>query len=86
MGVAAAPALMVTETLLQESTAPGLRGRVFATRDFIMRSVLLLAVSAAGGVTRQWGPQAALVLAGVLVLGVSALAIARLAPASQTPR
>jgi MFS family permease len=86
MGVAAAPALMVTETLLQESTEPGLRGRVFATRDFIMRSVLLLAVSAAGAVTRQWGPQAALVLAGVLVLGVSALAIARLAPASQTPR
>ena len=86
MGLAAAPALMVTETLLQEATEPGLRGRVFASRDFIMRSVLLVAVSAAGAVTRQWGPQAALVLAGVLVLGAAALAIARLEPAARTPR
>ena len=74
------------ETLLQEATEPGLRGRVFASRDFIMRSVLLVAVSAAGAVTRQWGPQAALVLAGVLVLGAAALAIARLEPAARTPR
>jgi MFS family permease len=86
MGMAAAPALMVTETLLQEATEPGMRGRVFGARDFLMRSVLLLSVGLAGGVTRWWGPQAALLVAGVLVLGVSGLAIARLTAAERTPR
>lgn len=86
MGVAAAPALMVTETLLQEATEPGVRGRVFGARDFVMRSVLLLSVGLAGGVTRWWGPRSALFVAGALVLGVSALAIARLTAAARTPR
>ena len=86
MGMAAAPALMVTETLLQEATERGLRGRVFSARDFIMRSVLLLSVSLAGWVTRQWGPQAALLLAGVLVLGVGGVAIVRSPHALRTPR
>jgi MFS family permease len=85
MGLAAAPALMVTETLLQEATEPGLRGRVFGTRDFLMRSVLLLSVSAAGWVTRQLGPAPALLLAGALVMGVSALTFARFRVAVRTP-
>ena len=33
---------MLTETLLQEATAPGQRGRVFSARDFLMRLVFLL--------------------------------------------
>lgn len=86
MGAAAAPALMVTETLLQEATEPGVRGRVFGARDFVMRSVLLLSVGLAGGVTRWLGPQWALLVAGVIVLGVSGLAITRLISAARTPR
>jgi hypothetical protein len=85
MGLAAAPALMVTETLLQEATEPGLRGRVFGTRDFLMRSVLLLSVSAAGWVTRQLGPAPALLLAGALVMGASALTFARFRVVVRTP-
>ena len=86
MGVAAAPALMVTETLLQESTEPGLRGRVFGTRDFIMRSVLLVSVSVAGWVTRLSGPQPALLLAGVLVLGAGARVTYQVTRDERTPR
>ncbi len=86
MGMAAAPALMVTETLLQEATEPGVRGRVFSTRDFMMRSVLLLSVGLAGWVTRRLGPQSALLVSGMLVLAVSGLVFARLTAAGRTPR
>ena len=86
MGVAAAPALMVTETLLQEATKPGVRGRVFGARDFLMRSVLLVSVGLAGGLTRWLGARSALLVAGVLVLGVSGLVSARLSAAGRTPR
>ena len=86
MGIAAAPALMVTETLLQEATEPGLRGRVFGTRDFIMRSVLLVSVSLAGWVTRELGPAPALLLAGTLVLGAGALVTLRVTRVERTPR
>ena len=86
MGIAAAPALMVTETLLQEATEPGLRGRVFGTRDFLMRSVLLVSVSLAGWVTRALGAQAALLVAGILVLGASAWVTFQVSRAAQTPR
>jgi MFS family permease len=86
MGIAAAPALMVTETLLQESTEPGLRGRVFGTRDFIMRSVLLVSVSLAGWVTRELGPQPALLVAGAIVLGAGVLVTVRVSRVERTPR
>jgi MFS family permease len=86
MGMAAAPALMVTETLLQEATEPVVRARVFSTRDFIMRLVLLVSVSAAGWVTRQVGPRSALLVAGTLVLGVGGLAMSRIRRDARTPR
>jgi MFS family permease len=86
MGVAAAPALMVTETLLQEATEPGLRGRVFGTRDFLMRSVLLASVSVAGWITRAMGPQAALLAAGTLVLCAAAWVTFHVSRAGRTPR
>jgi MFS family permease len=86
MGIAAAPALMVTETLLQEATEPGVRGRVFGTRDFLMRSVLLVSVSLAGWVTRELGPQPALLLAGAIVLAAGGLVTFRVTRDGRTPR
>ena len=85
VGVAAAPALMVTETLLQEATTPGVRGRVFGTRDFLMRTVLLVGVTAAGAITRAVGAQPALITSAALVAvaGVVVLIRARRLPESQ---
>jgi MFS family permease len=86
MGLATIPALMVTETMLQEAAAPALRGRVFGTRDFMMRLVLLASVSLAGGVTRALGAPLALALAGGAVILAGVLAFARFSAAGRTPR
>ena len=42
VGLAAAPAFVLSETLLQEGTEPRQRGRVFSARDFLMRLVFVL--------------------------------------------
>lgn len=76
MGLAATPAIMISETMLQESTTSGLRGRVFGTRDFLMRSVLLVSVSLAGWASRTFGPQPALFMCAALVIGTGAVALA----------
>jgi len=73
VGLAAAPAFMLTETLLQEGTEPGQRGRVFSARDFLMRLVFFGGVSAAAGMTRALGSQPALLLCAVVVAGTGAL-------------
>lgn len=86
MGLAAIPALMVTETMLQEAAGAEVRGRVFATRDFVMRLVLLASVSLAGWVTRAVGAPLALALAGGAVMLAGTLAFARFSSASRTPR
>ncbi len=76
VGIAAAPAFMLSETLLQEGTEPRQRGRVFSARDFLMRFVFMIAVSTAGWATHTLGIRNTLVmgacavgLAGVLVIG-----------------
>jgi DHA3 family macrolide efflux protein-like MFS transporter len=76
IGIAAAPTFMLTETLLQEGTEARQRGRVFSARDFLMRLVFLIGVSAAGWATRALGVVPALMLcsgavacAGLLSLG-----------------
>ena len=86
MGLAAIPALMVTETMLQEAAGSEVRGRVFATRDFVMRLVLLASVSLAGWVTRALGAPLALAIAGAAVVLAGVLAFARFSSASRTPR
>ena len=82
VGLAAAPALMLTETALQEATTPGLRGRVFATRDFLMRSALLLSVSLAGAVSAPLGARPALLLCATLMgaIGIGVWGWARRTP------
>lgn len=74
IGIAAAPAFMLTETLLQEGTEPGQRGRVFSARDFLMRLVFLVGVSVAGALTRAAGETPALLVAAGLVAAAGALA------------
>ncbi len=86
MGVAAAPALMVTETLLQEATEPKVRGRVFSARDFLMRSVLLVSVSLAGWAARPLGPQVTLLLSATLVTGVGVAVMIRASRGARTLR
>jgi MFS family permease len=75
MGLAAAPILLVGETMLQEATVPGTRARVFAARDFAMRAVLLVSVSAAAWFTRAWGARPAIALCGALVVSAGCLAL-----------
>jgi MFS family permease len=82
IGIAAAPAFMLTETLLQEGTEPGQRGRVFSARDFLMRLVFLVGVNVAAFVTRGRSEVAAiLVCAGLLaVAGALSIGWGRRAP------
>lgn len=86
MGLAVIPALMVTETMLQEATAPEVRARVFGTRDFLVRLVLLGSVSLAGGTARAFGAQAALVVAGLAAMACGVAARVRFNAAGRTPR
>ncbi len=75
IGIAAAPAFTLCETLLQQGTEPRLRGRVFSARDFLMRLVFLMGVTAAGAIARSFGIQAALLTCAGTVAGVGVLAL-----------
>jgi MFS family permease len=76
IGIAAAPAFTLCETLLQQGTQPRQRGRVFSLRDFLMRLVFLLGVTLAGWVARSFGVQAALLVAAGLMVLTGAIAAA----------
>lgn len=86
MGIAAAPIILVGETLLQSSTEPGMRARVFAARDFAMRLTLLASVSAAAWLSRVAGAQLTIALCGALVIAAGALAVLSRRGARATPR
>ncbi len=75
IGVAAAPAFVLSETLLQEGTEARQRGRVFSARDFLMRLVFLLGGTTAGFLTRSEGTRLALLVCAGLVgaAGMTAL-------------
>ena len=66
IGIAAAPAFVLAETLLQEWTEPRQRGRVFSARDFLMRLVFLVGVTLAGYLTTWAGTRFALLVAAGL--------------------
>ena len=85
IGLAAAPAFTLSETLLQEGTEARQRGRVFSARDFLMRLVFLLGGTAAGFLTRWAGTRAALLACAglVAVAGLAALLWRRLPEAGQ---
>jgi predicted MFS family arabinose efflux permease len=86
VGVAAAPAFMLCETLLQQGTEPRQRGRVFSARDFLMRLVFLVGVTAAGFASRSLGIQAALLVCAVTVGGVGVMSIVMGRRVETTPR
>ena len=75
IGIAAAPAFMLTETLLQEGTEARTRGRVFSARDFLMRLVFLIGVTVAGWTTRTVGVPAALLTCAAIVAGTGLLTL-----------
>ena len=69
VGIAIAPAFVLSETLLQEGAEPRQRGRVFSARDFLMRLLFLVTVTLAAWFTRGYGTRLALfVAAGVVAL------------------
>jgi DHA3 family macrolide efflux protein-like MFS transporter len=82
VGLAAAPAFVLSETLIQEGTELHQRGRVFSMRDFLMRLLFLIAVTLAGAVTRSFGTTAALLLcaATVAISGVISIGWGRRDP------
>ena len=88
IGLAAAPAFVLSETLIQEGTDLRQRGRVFSMRDFLMRLLFLIAVSLSGWVTRAFGTEPALLLCSALVglAGVMSLAWGRRDPGLMGPR
>lgn len=76
IGLCAAPAFVLTETLLQEGTDLRQRGRVFSLRDFAMRGINQVAIWAAAAVTPLLGTSAALLIAAGVIAGSGALTIA----------
>jgi hypothetical protein len=66
---------MLCETLLQQGTETRTRGRVFSARDFLMRLVFLIGVTAAGAISRAFGVQAALIACAATVGGTGVIAL-----------
>jgi MFS family permease len=76
LGMFAAPALVLTETVLQEGTALEHRARVFSARDFLMRLMLLLSVTATAWMVSLTDTRATMVVSAVLLLAIGAAVVA----------
>lgn len=74
-GLFIAPAFVLTETLMQEGAEPHQRGRVFSTRDFLMRLTFLIASSAAAALTAAYGTRPALLVTSALLAGAGVIAL-----------
>jgi MFS family permease len=69
VGIGAAPAFVLPETMLQENTELRQRGRVFSARDFLMRLMLLGGQTVAGiGVPLIGTGRTLMIAAGMMVL------------------
>jgi len=75
-GTAIAPAFMLCETLLQEGTEPRQRGRVFSSRDFLMRLAFLLSVTVAGWTAQTFGIVETILVCAVAVVGAGIATVA----------
>jgi predicted MFS family arabinose efflux permease len=76
IGAFAAPAFVLTETLLQEGTELVQRGRIFSLRDFLMRSAFILSVVVAGSLSRAFGGVTTLLVAAGCLVAVGLLSLA----------
>jgi MFS family permease len=68
IGLFAAPALVLTETVLQEGTALEHRARIFSARDFVMRLTLLVSVTVAAWLVHHIGTAGAMLTTTALLL------------------
>jgi predicted MFS family arabinose efflux permease len=75
IGTFAAPAFVLTETLLQEGTALLQRGRIFSLRDFLMRFAFIISVGVAGWLSRALGGEPTLLVAAGCLVVVGALSL-----------
>lgn len=87
IGVFVAPAFVLSETLLQEGTLLQQRGRIFSTRDFLMRLLFLASVTVAAPLSRAFGTQTTLIVCAGLVAaaGLVSFAWGRHDPALMKP-
>jgi MFS family permease len=87
VGLCIAPAFILTETLLQEGTDLGARGRVFSMRDFAMRLGFQVAIWIAALLTPLFGTSATLIVAACVVsfAGVLSVLWGRWAPELMKP-
>jgi len=76
VGLFAAPAFVLTETLLQEGTELQHRGRIFSLRDFLMRLAFMVSVAVAGSLSRAFGTVPTLLVAAVSLAATGLLTIA----------
>ena len=74
VGIGAAPAFVLPETMLQENTELRQRGRVFSARDFLMRLMLLGGQTVAGIAVPLVGTGATLIVAAGMMVLVGVLA------------
>jgi dTMP kinase len=75
VGLGAAPAFVLPETMLQENTEARQRGRIFSARDFLMRLLLMAATAVATVAVPLIGITGTLLLAALMMAGVGALAL-----------
>ena len=76
VGLFAAPALVLTETVLQEGTALEHRARVFSARDFVMRSTLLVSVAFAAWLVQRIGTEGAILVTVAVLFGIGSIVLA----------
>ena len=84
-GIANAVGTIAHETLLQESTADALRGRVLAASDAILDGAFLFGALAGGALGALVGIRPALAVCGTILLGAAALSRALLGWGARAP-
>ena len=79
LGLFAAPALVLTETVLQEGTDLAHRARVFSLRDFLMRLTLLVSVTATAWMVDLTDTRTTMLAcaAGLMTIGAAIFAAGR---------
>ncbi len=82
MGTFAAPALILTETGLQQSATPERRARIFAGKDFLMRLTLLASVSVTAWLVTAVGTSFTLLTCAVITALIGGVLLLRQEEAS----